>query len=103
MSSQTRSLQDSAETERVYAQNQSMLVRRLDDELVVYERESRAIHRLNDTAGFVWELCDGSRNVRQISTELPNRYAVSADRSLEVVVGTLRQLNRQGLVFPAKP
>lgn len=53
---------------------------------------------LDEIGGFVWELCDGKRNVRDIIQALAARYKLHRKEAEVSVVAYLRQLARRGLI-----
>ena len=67
-----------------------LILRRVRDELVVYDTELHQAHCLNATAAAVFELCDGERTPRLIAAEL------GLDE--EIVLLALEDLRAQRLV-----
>jgi hypothetical protein len=53
---------------------------------------------LDEVGTYVWELCDGQRNVRQIIQGLCKRYKLHRKEAEVSVVAYLRQLARRGLL-----
>ena len=47
--------------------DKNMLVQSLGDELMLYDLEKDTAYCLNKTSAKVWQLCDGSRSIKQIS------------------------------------
>ena len=60
------------------------------EELVIYDRNTRAAHALSAAAASVWELCDGRRSPEEIAREL------HLDRA--IVAQAVAQLNQCGLL-----
>ena len=52
------------------ARKNHLLVHQVDDEMVVYDKEQKRAHRLNNTAGRVWSLLDGNRTTSEIADDL---------------------------------
>jgi hypothetical protein len=73
-------------------------VRVLDGETVVLDRRLRRIHQLNATASFVWRLCDGSRGVKDIATDLLGDFDVDRATAERDTADAVRQLARAGLL-----
>jgi len=46
------------------------LIHQVDDEMVVYDKERKRAHRLNNTAARVWSLLDGDRTTSEIADDL---------------------------------
>lgn len=60
----------------------------IDDEVVLYEPRSEAVHMLNPTAAVVWWLCDGEHGIDGISQELAGLYELDP-RDLRRDVGEI--------------
>jgi hypothetical protein len=61
----------------------SVVSKKLGDESVLYDHETRAIHVLNPTAIIVWDLCDGKHTAEDI--ELSLRTEFKADSGTPVI------------------
>jgi hypothetical protein len=72
--------------------------RELDDGGVIYDTTAEQIHTLNITAAYIWNCCDGSRNVSQIASELINATKVPREKALADVVDAITYFERQGLL-----
>ena len=53
---------------------------------------------LDEIGSYVWELCDGQRNVRQIIESLSKRYKLHRKEAEVSAVEFLRQLARKGFI-----
>lgn len=53
----------------------------VDDEVLVYDPETRATHRLNATARFIWENCDGNHTADDIALEMAKVWDVPPDQA----------------------
>ena len=53
---------------------------------------------LDEVGSFVWRLCDGNHNVRQIIQALCQRYRLHRKEAEVSVVAYLRQLARKGII-----
>ena len=53
---------------------------------------------LDEVGSFVWDLCDGKNNVRQIIRALCQRYTLHRKEAEVSVVAYLRQLAKRGLI-----
>jgi PqqD family protein of HPr-rel-A system len=49
---------------------------KLGDEWMLYDPETGSLHVVNETAGFVWRLCDGSSGFEQICRRVREEFAV---------------------------
>lgn len=59
-----------ADDYRPKARRDGLLVRKVGDEVVVYDRDSDTSHLLNEAMRAVWDLCDGSRTVDDIAARV---------------------------------
>jgi len=53
---------------------------------------------LDEIGSYVWELCDGKRNVRQIIQALCKRYKLHRKEAEVSVVAYLRELAKKGII-----
>src|SRR5690348_16582836 len=53
-----------------------LVFRNIEGETVILNREAGVLHRLNPTASFIWECCDGSAGVDDIVARCVHAYAV---------------------------
>ena len=85
------------------ARKDSLIVKELDDETLVYDTQRDKAHCLNSTAALVWKNCDGKRTVGQLR-ELMEKNA-GAPVPEEMVWLALDQLEDFKLLedAPAKP
>ena len=60
---------DSAGPERPL-RAQGLEVHEVDDGLVIYQAEPESVHHLNNTAAIVFDLCDGDKNISEITDQL---------------------------------
>lgn len=78
---------------------EDLLVEPVGDDLLVLDPASEAMYELNDTAGVVLELCDGTRTVDEITAWLLTHFQVpEADRIGEDVALTVDRLGELGLL-----
>ncbi len=77
-------------------------IRELDGEAVVYDDAGAIIYRLNATAYFIWNQCDGTQNVRMISDRLAATYDVDTEIALADTSRMLADLDRVGLLQNAR-
>lgn len=70
----------------------------LDDEHVLYDPRSGRVYLLNQTAAYVWALCDGARTIGEIATDLAGCFAISQREALADVVDIVETLHRADLV-----
>jgi hypothetical protein len=61
------------------ARTERLIVKEVDDEVLVYDLTNDKAHCLNDTAARVWKNCDGKNSVADISTSLGKETGVTVD------------------------
>jgi hypothetical protein len=71
----------------------------VEGEMVVMDKESEQIHQLNQTASFIWQLCDGEHDRQQIAEELAAAFDVDAETAQQDVADTLEKLEEIGLLL----
>ena len=77
------------------SQVDSVIWRRIGDDIVVITDDGLSTHILNKTAAFVWELCDGKNGIDEIVTHLLERFDVSegeAKADVTEIIDKLLQL-----------
>lgn len=73
-----------------------LVLRELPEELLIYDTETHEAHCLNATAAFVWQQCDGTKSVAEITDSLRARFETEMDD--EVVWLVLEDLWKQQLL-----
>ena len=68
-----------------------------NDGLIVYDRQRERVHYLNATASMIFELSDGTRDVRRIAEAVGQAYDTDQAPVAEVET-CLSQLRDEGLV-----
>jgi hypothetical protein len=71
---------------------------RLDDELLIYVPRSEKAYTLNRSAVAIWELCDGTRTVEEITEELGQCISRSSAALLTDVIQGVARLHELGLL-----
>jgi pyrroloquinoline quinone biosynthesis protein D len=71
---------------------------RFGEDFVVLDPEGRMLRGLNDTAARFWELVDGKRTAREISSVVAHEYGVDVERVLEDCLRLLERLVGHGLM-----
>jgi hypothetical protein len=72
--------------------------RELNDGGVVYDTSAERIHTLNLTAAYIWNCCDGSRNLLQIAAELHQHANVPLHKALNDVREAITYFEKEGLL-----
>ncbi len=68
------------------------------DEIVLYYPEREVAFSLNSSAKAIWELCDGSNTIVEISQKLSKRFACSAAELLSDVTTAINKLQKLSLL-----
>jgi PqqD family protein of HPr-rel-A system len=80
---------------------EGLILRRIGDELLVYDRRSHEAHCLDAAAAAVFSACDGTRSVRELTARLRRELARPVDG--DWVRLALGQLERAGLLEEPLP
>lgn len=75
-----------------------LIVHELDGEGLIYDPVSADTHRLNETALFIWQCCDGGRFMRDIAESVAQTYDITAPAAVPHVEVALRRLKESRLV-----
>ena len=70
----------------------------IDDEALIYDPDRGATHRLNSTARFIWEHCDGATNCGSIACELTSVWDASRQQACDDVLGAVGSMAENGLL-----
>lgn len=74
------------------ARKDGLVVKGLNDEVLVYDLERDKAHCLNQSAAFVWKKCNGRRTVAEVAQALGKEFKVPADE--QTVWLALEQLSK---------
>jgi len=73
-----------------------IIVRELDNEILIYDTVSNKAHCLNETAALVWKQCDGQSTAAEIGRKLSVQLNTNVDE--RVVWFALKQFSRDHLL-----
>jgi hypothetical protein len=80
-------------------QRKTVLTRELDDEIVLFQRDTGKSIHLNRTAGIIWYFCDGGHSEEQICLEVMALFpAEDAGRLRTEVQDTLQRFRDEALL-----
>ena len=74
------------------ARKAGLVVKGLNDEILVYDLERNKAHCLNQSAAFVWKKCNGRRTVAEVAQALSKEFTVPGDE--QTVWLALEQLSK---------
>lgn len=77
--------------------NPDLSIRKIDDELFIYDRNQSLIHTFNETGIAIWEGLEQQLSPSQIAKKLTNDFDVEEETALKDVERFLEILNRSGL------
>ena len=80
------------------ARRDGLVVKKINNETLVYDTERQTAHCLNHTAALIWERCDGSRTVDELSCFLDNSDGLNEDQRGQIVWIALDELTKSHLL-----
>ena len=72
-------------------------VNETDDGLIIYQESTDRVHHLNPTAAVVFELCDGTRSVEEITRLVAETFGLGDAPAVETKA-CLEDLARENLI-----
>ena len=81
------------------ARREGLVVKPIDNEVLVYDETAKRAHCLNRAAALVWGYCDGATSIASMAPKLASDMGGAADD--EVVHFALRQLAERDLLEEA--
>ena len=75
-----------------------LLVREVDEEVLLLDTEFDKIHHFNQTASFVWRRWDDARSPEELAGLLAKEFNVAQHRALDDVRAMLRKLQSLKLI-----
>jgi PqqD family protein of HPr-rel-A system len=75
-----------------------LVSRTLDDEVVILDRASGQVHRLNATASSIWRHCDGTAAAEEIAARVAAEFDEAPPHLLDEVIATIAEFARLGLL-----
>jgi hypothetical protein len=85
------------------ARTADLTIRKLADEVVVYDSKSHKMHCLNPLSAALWQHCDGRNDLATLAMLTGRMLNVSADEAIPAVNLAMEQLQRRGLLEAAEP
>jgi PqqD family protein of HPr-rel-A system len=70
----------------------------LDGEAVIYDDRTGDLHHLNSTATIVFQLCDGSGTVPDLSADIADVFSIGADEVQRQVEALVQGFGDAGLL-----
>jgi hypothetical protein len=80
----------------------NLIVREIDDEIVILSEAGDQIHSLEATAAFLWKCIDGSTTIQALAEKLCREYDVTVEQVREDVMDFITDcLNKQLIILKA--
>ena len=80
------------------ARRTGIVVKKLNNETLIYDTERHEAHCLNDNAAMIWEHCDGNRSIKDLGGLLTQGQNVTEDQKDQIVWIALDQLESAHLL-----
>ena len=74
-----------------------METRTVGDEIIVLDVTGHRVHRLNSSASYIWQCCDGQTSAEDMAARLAATHSLRSDDVLKDVEKTLAEFDRLGL------
>ncbi|MCG3139022.1 MAG: Coenzyme PQQ synthesis protein D [Phycisphaerae bacterium] len=75
-----------------------LVIHELDQELLLYDPNLDRSHRLNPSASFIWQQCDGQHTVEQIAQLLTDHFEVELADAVKDTQSALQRLRAEQLI-----
>jgi hypothetical protein len=79
----------------------SLLVREVEQEVVLLDTAGDRVHQLNATASFIWNRCEQAQTPEELARWLAEAFDVDAEIALQDTMATLDTLRDLKLVHEA--
>ena len=76
-----------------------VMIREVDEEVLLLDTESDQIHQLNQTASFIWRNCSEATSAEEIAARLTMEFDVGKDAALKDVIEVLGRLQALELII----
>ena len=85
--------------------DQNTVWRRVDDEIfiIVPQENDARLFKLNKTAGYLWENCDGAKTVGELIKELCSKYDVDEKSATQDAFGFIEKLKGLQMIHIVEP
>jgi hypothetical protein len=87
------------ETLTKLAKAEDVIWRQIGDDVVVIKDNGLATHVFNKTAGYIWELSDGTRGVDNIAAKIYERFEVTPEQAKADVEEAVNHLIKAGILI----
>jgi len=80
------------------ARRNGLVVKKIDNETLVYDTNRQAVHCLNQNAALIWEHCDGNRSVDELSCLFDSSADLSRNQKQQIIWIALKELSKSRLL-----
>ena len=80
------------------AQSKDLICRRIGNDIVIIKDGGLSTHVLNKTAAFIWEMCDGTSDVDEITSKLCEHFDVPFEEAQVDVNNTVKLLTNANII-----
>jgi hypothetical protein len=88
-------------TQQTWQRDTKLPFQKLDEDTIVVDPATRAVHLLNETAGRVWELLDAPRSIDELVAALTGEYDAPEGEVREAVEALVGELAAKGVLVRA--
>jgi len=84
--------------DKIYIQAEGCLLEQMDEDSLLFNPHTSSTLHLNSSSALVWTLCDGTRSVTQLISELRDQFPGQAGQIADDVNATLSELKELGVI-----
>lgn len=70
--------------------------------IILDSKGNQEVHQLNEVAGFIWNLCDGTNDLHSLTEKLCQEYDVDKEAALSDVQSLLKEFSAKSLLEPGR-
>ncbi len=78
--------------------NEKISFRIIDEQAVILNLDSGVYYSLNEVGSRAWDLCDGSKSIRDIATAICVEFEVERETAEKDILEVMDDLVREGLI-----
>lgn len=72
--------------------------RKIENEIAVLKSDGRTVHILNETAAYIWEMCDGNHDPDEIAASICTHFDVAFAEAKSDVYKALSELEELNIL-----
>jgi hypothetical protein len=84
----------------ILKQRSDIILREIDDEILLMDNQAMQIHQLNRTASYIWSRCDGSTSTDEIIEQVAREFDVEDHVATKQVKELIAQLVELKVLTP---